>query len=137
MCRAARPRPKPSPLHGFMKLFDKIQHQSITQVPWYRKTEPYMPLVPVLGPADFRPEDAETIAAILAGQAGAGPLPVAALTAIAPDVKAGPAVGPWLWLRPRARRWRAPSAPKSWRLVRRSWRSARRAGGGWANGAGR
>ena len=76
-------------LHGFMKLFDKIQHQSITQVPWYRKTEPYMPLVPVLGPDIFRPEDAETIAAIL--QARRAPAaPVAALTAIAPDVKAAP-----------------------------------------------
>ena len=67
-------------LHGFMKLFDKIQHQSITQVSWYRKTEPFMPQVPVLGPDIFRPEDAEMIAATL--HARQTPAPAAAMTSV-------------------------------------------------------
>lgn len=70
-------------LHGFMKLFDKIQHQSISQVPWYRKTEPFMPLAPILGPDIFRPEDAETIATILQARQA----PAAPAAAAAPEVR--------------------------------------------------
>ena len=73
-------------LHGFMKLFDKIQHQSITQVSWYRKTEPFMPLVPVLGPDIFRPEDAEMLTAALQAKRA----PVAAAEAAPPAPKAAP-----------------------------------------------
>src|SRR3972149_980271 len=43
--------PKPEALlHGFLKLFEKIESQSIRTVPWYRKGEIEAIPVPVLGP---------------------------------------------------------------------------------------
>ena len=43
--------PKPEALlHGLLRLFEKIEKQSITQVPWYRKTDIEAIPVPVLGP---------------------------------------------------------------------------------------
>jgi NADH-quinone oxidoreductase subunit B len=37
-------------LHGFLKLFEKIESQSVRDVPWYRKTAIEAIPVPVLGP---------------------------------------------------------------------------------------
>ena len=43
--------PKPEALlHGFLKLFEKVEGQSIVNVPWYRKTDIEAIPVPVLGP---------------------------------------------------------------------------------------
>ena len=43
--------PKPEALlHGFLKLFEKVESQSILTVPWYRKTDIEAIPVPVLGP---------------------------------------------------------------------------------------
>ena len=43
--------PKPEALlHGLLKLFEKIEGQSIVNVPWYRKTDIEAIPVPVLGP---------------------------------------------------------------------------------------
>ena len=43
--------PKPEALlHGLLKLFEKIEGQSVRNVPWYRKTDIEAIPVPVLGP---------------------------------------------------------------------------------------
>jgi NADH-quinone oxidoreductase subunit B len=43
--------PKPEALlHGFLKLFEKIEKQSVRDVAWYRKTDIEAIPVPVLGP---------------------------------------------------------------------------------------
>jgi len=43
--------PKPEALlHGLLKLFEKIESQSVRSVPWYRKTDIEAIPVPVLGP---------------------------------------------------------------------------------------
>ena len=43
--------PKPEALlHGFLKMFEKVEKQSILTVPWYRKTDIEAIPVPVLGP---------------------------------------------------------------------------------------
>jgi NADH-quinone oxidoreductase subunit B len=43
--------PKPEALlHGLLKLFEKIESQSVRNVPWYRKTDIEAIPVPVLGP---------------------------------------------------------------------------------------
>ena len=74
-------------LHGFMKLFEKLQRQSITQVPWYRRENPMPPQVPVLGPDIFRPEEVALIAAKLQGGNVAGAEP--ATTTSAPKREKG------------------------------------------------
>ncbi len=48
-------------LYGLMKLQEKIAHQSIKTVPWYRKTTPKIIAIPQLGPDIFDPERAEEI----------------------------------------------------------------------------
>ena len=48
-------------LYGLMKLQEKIAHQSIKTVPWYRKTTPKIISIPQLGPDIFDPERAEEI----------------------------------------------------------------------------
>ncbi|HET7377129.1 MAG TPA: NADH-quinone oxidoreductase subunit NuoB, partial [Anaerolineae bacterium] len=43
--------PKPEALlHGFLKLFEKIESQSITTVPWFRKGDIEAIPIPILGP---------------------------------------------------------------------------------------
>jgi len=54
--------PKPEALlHGLLKLFEKIESQSITNVPWYRKTAIEAIPVPVLGPDLIDPRRAVEI----------------------------------------------------------------------------
>ncbi len=48
-------------LYGLMKLQEKIAHQSIKTVPWYRKNTPKAIPIPKLGPDIFDPERAEEI----------------------------------------------------------------------------
>ncbi len=54
--------PKPEALlHGLLKLFEKIENQSIRDVPWYRKTDIEAIPVPVLGPDLIDPRRAAEI----------------------------------------------------------------------------
>ncbi len=48
-------------LHGIMKLHEKVSHQSIRQVPWYRKEAQDAIPVPVLGPDIFDPRRTQEI----------------------------------------------------------------------------
>src|SRR4051812_38875244 len=48
-------------IYGILKLHEKVERQSITKVPWYRKnTSEFVP-VPVLGPDVFDPRQIEMI----------------------------------------------------------------------------
>ena len=54
--------PKPEALlHGFLKLFEKIEKQTIREVAWYRKTDIEAIPVPVLGPDLIDPRRAVEI----------------------------------------------------------------------------
>lgn len=55
-------------LNGFLKLFEKLEGQSVTRVPWYQKRDLLVPEIPVLGPDIFKPEEAAMIAATLRGE---------------------------------------------------------------------
>ncbi len=73
-------------LNGFLKLFEKLQQQSVTRVPWYQKRDLLVPEIPILGPDLFKPEEAAMIAAKLRGegQAVAAEVGVEAVAAKAP-----------------------------------------------------
>ena len=54
--------PKPEALlHGFLKLFEKIESQSVRDVAWYRKTAIEAIPIPVLGPDLIDPRRAQEI----------------------------------------------------------------------------
>jgi NADH-quinone oxidoreductase subunit B len=62
--------PKPEALlHGLLKLFEKIESQSITNVPWYRKTAIEAIPVPILGPDLIDPRRAVEIRELSAQRA--------------------------------------------------------------------
>ncbi len=64
--------PKPEALlHGLLKLFEKIESQSITNVPWYRKTAIEAIPVPILGPDLIDPRRAVEIRELSAQRAQA------------------------------------------------------------------
>ena len=74
-------------IYGLLKLHEKVERQSITQVPWYRKDSSGFVPVPVLGPDIFDPRQigmikqhtlvAEPVAAVSTSN-GAAPAAVAA-----------------------------------------------------------
>jgi len=70
--------PKPEALlHGFLKLFEKIESQSIRTVPWYRKGEIEAIPVPVLGPDLIDLRRAVEIKEYTQTQVNAAPAPAA------------------------------------------------------------
>jgi NADH-quinone oxidoreductase subunit B len=71
-------------LNGFLKLFEKLEQQSVTRVPWYRKSDLLVPEVPILGPDIFKPEEAAMIAAKLRGEGQAVAVEAEVVTAKAP-----------------------------------------------------
>ena len=71
-------------LNGFLKLFEKLEQQSVTRVPWYRKSDLLVPEVPILGPDIFKPEEAAMIAAKLRGEGQAAVAEAEVVTAKAP-----------------------------------------------------
>ena len=73
--------PKPEALlHGFLKLFEKIESQSIRTVPWYRKGEIEAIPVPVLGPDLIDLRRAVEIKGYTQTQVNAAPAPAASPT---------------------------------------------------------
>jgi NADH-quinone oxidoreductase subunit B len=77
-------------IHGFLKLRERIAHQSITQVSWYRKgSQDAIPL-PILGPDIFDPRKAQEIVAARATMAAAAAVAQPAAPAATP---AEPAAG--------------------------------------------
>lgn len=62
--------PKPEALlHGLLRLFEKIEKQSIRDVPWYRKTAIEAVPVPVLGPDLIDPRRASELRELNKAQA--------------------------------------------------------------------
>ena len=54
------PTRKPS-IFGLMKLHEKVERQSVAQVPWYRKDQSELIPVPILGPDIFDPRQVQLI----------------------------------------------------------------------------
>jgi NADH-quinone oxidoreductase subunit B len=80
-------------IYGMLKLHDKVERQSITTVPWYRKDSDGAIPVPVLGPDLFDPRQVQQIREYTLGEAGAakGAATESALAKpvlLSPDVKA-------------------------------------------------
>jgi NADH-quinone oxidoreductase subunit B len=82
-------------LHGILKLHEKVEKQSITNVPWYRSAESDIIPVPVLGPDLYNPRHAPAIKAMLAERSAASqPAPEAPVVEAAPEGIAMPVVSP-------------------------------------------
>lgn len=73
-------------IFGLMKVHEKVERQSITQVPWYRKDDARFVPVPVLGPDIFDPRQVQLIREYTLGDA--------AVRSVAAD--SGPSVKPVL-----------------------------------------
>jgi NADH-quinone oxidoreductase subunit B len=56
-------------LYGILQLHEKINQQSVTTAPWYRKDTPRGIAVPELGPDIFLPDRAEEIRRLTQGEA--------------------------------------------------------------------
>jgi NADH-quinone oxidoreductase subunit B len=80
-------------IYGLLKVHQKVERQSIVQVPWYRKdTSGFVP-VPVLGPDIFDPRQIALIKQTTIKAAPAKPAPAKAAPA-APKPAATPAAAP-------------------------------------------
>lgn len=80
-------------IYGLLKLHEKVERQSITTVPWYRKSTNESVPVPVLGPDIFDPRKVQIIKEQTLGAAGAVKTAVAGKARLQPqpmaeDVKA-------------------------------------------------
>jgi NADH-quinone oxidoreductase subunit B len=80
-------------IYGLLKLHEKVERQSITTVPWYRKSDSESVPVPVLGPDIFDPRKVQIIKEQTLGAAGAAKTAVAGKARLQPqpmaeDVKA-------------------------------------------------
>ena len=81
-------------IYGILKLHEKVERQSITKVPWYRKSASEFVPVPLLGPDLFDPRKVQMIKEHTLGAAAAaattGPVDLARLTPqpMPEDVKA-------------------------------------------------
>lgn len=70
-------------IYGLLKVHEKVERQSITQVSWYRKDSSEFVPVPLLGPDIFDPRDVQLIRENTLG-AGAGASSVAAVERLKP-----------------------------------------------------
>ncbi|MFN3334260.1 MAG: NADH-quinone oxidoreductase subunit B, partial [Caldilinea sp.] len=80
-------------IYGLLKLHEKVERQSITTVPWYRKGASEVIPVPVLGPDIFDPRKVQIIKEHTLGSAGAATSSAAGKARLQPqpipeDVKA-------------------------------------------------
>jgi hypothetical protein len=60
-------------IYGILKLHEKVERQSFTKVPWYRKEGSAAIPVPILGPDIFDPRKVQVIKEYTLGAAAAGP----------------------------------------------------------------
>lgn len=58
-------------IYGILKLHEKVNRQSITSVPWYRKAESEFIPVPVLGPDIFDPRQIQIVREFTLGEGAA------------------------------------------------------------------
>ena len=80
-------------IYGFLKLHEKVEHQSIATVPWYHTDASDFVPVPVLGPDIFDPRQIQLIQEYTLGEArvasaGAGESALAKPVPLSNDVKA-------------------------------------------------
>ena len=72
-------------IYGLLKLHEKVERQSITTVPWYRKGDSEAIPVPVLGPDIFDPRKVQIIKEQTLGASGAVKGPVAGKARLQPQ----------------------------------------------------